>query len=57
MGGREVLRREKENRALGMFRIKRKKKEDLALHAGDHCRADVRKYKHIRKSRIRALFM
>lgn len=46
-GGRcdEALReREKENRAFRNVPDKTKdKEEDLALRAGDHCRADVRK--------------
>lgn len=56
-GGRcdEALReREKENRAFRNVPDKTKdKEEDLALHAGDHCRADVRKLSVHAKSRNR----
>jgi len=42
-----------------MFRIKQKKKEeDLALHAGDHCRADVGKLSgYAKKAKFVALLM
>jgi len=47
MGEREVLRREKENRALGMFRIKRKKRKTWHCMRGTIA-GPIRKYKRIR---------